>query len=254
MSIGTDYLDETLRQLQWVRDSQREPIDAAAAACAYSIADDKLVFTFGTGHGSFAALETFPRTGTVAGFRPIVETAIGTFHHVLGDQGSAQYRFLHTLEGYGQAILRSHRLVAGDTMMLFSHSGMNAVVLDIAIEAKERGLTVVGVTSVPHSSRVTSRHSSGQRLYEVADITVDTGVPYADAGLRIDGLEPPLGPTSTVLSTAIAHAIVAATAEQLVQRGHRPFVMVNPNTAGREAANQQNDRNYDELWRLLSAR
>ena len=27
--------------------------------------------------------------------------------------------------------------------------------------------------------------------------------------------------------------------------------MVNPNTAGKEAANAANDRNYDELWRRL---
>lgn len=254
MTIATEYLDAALAQLGAVRETQAQAIDVAAQACAASIAADKLVFTFGTGHGSFAALETFPRTGTVTGFRPIVETPIAMFHHVLGDQGAAQYRFLHTREGYGHAILASHRLVAGDTMLLFSHSGINAVVLDIATEARRRGLTVVGVTSVPHSSQVTSRHSSGSRLYEVADVTVDTGVPYADAGLRLDGVEHPLGPTSTVLATAIAHAIVAGTVEHLVRLGRAPFVMVNPNTAGREEANAQNDRNYEELWRVLSSR
>lgn len=254
MSMVERYLAEAVAGLQRVADTQAQAIADAARACADSIAADKLVFTFGTGHGSFAALECFPRTGTVVGFRPIVETPIALFHHVLGDMGAPQYRFLHAREGYGTAILKAHRLDPGDTMLLFSHSGINAVVLDIATEAKQRGLTVVGVTSVPHSSRVTSRHSSGVRLFEVADVVVDTGVPYADAGLRVEGLEHPLGPTSTPVAVAIAHAIVAATAEQLVARGSRPFVMVNPNTAGREQANAQNDRNYEELWRLLSSR
>ena len=254
MSIATRYLSTAVEQLQQVAATQQEAIDAAAGACAEAIGRDGLVFTFGTGHGSFAALECFPRTGTVAGFRPIVETPIAMFHHVLGDMGSPQYRFLHTREGYGDAILRAHRLDERDVMILFSHSGLNAVILDIAVECRRRGLTVVGVTSRTHSSRVESRHSSGKRLFEVADIVVDTGVPYADAGLRIDGLDHPLGPTSTVLGVATAHAIVAATVEQLVAAGREPFVMVNPNTAGREAANAQNDRNYEELWRLLSAR
>lgn len=254
MSIVERYLTEAIGGLQRVADTQAQAIGEAARACAASIAADNLAFTFGTGHGSFAALECFPRTGTVVGFRPIVETPIALFHHVLGDMGAAQYRFLHAREGYGTAIIRSHRLDPGDTMLLFSHSGINAVVLDIAVESKRRGLTVVGVTSVPHSSRVESRHSSGKRLYEVADVVIDTGVPYADASLSIDGLEHPLGPTSTGITVVIAHAIVAGTVEELVTRGHQPFVMVNPNTAGREEANAQNDRNYEELWRLLSSR
>jgi uncharacterized phosphosugar-binding protein len=177
-----------------------------------------------------------------------------SFHRVWGDMGSRQYRFIHAVEGYGKAILRSHQLDPEDTMVLFSHSGVNAVILDIALEAKERGMTLVAVTSLPHSSVTTSRHSSGKRLFEVADIVVDTGVPLADAAIRIDGLAHPVGANSTSITIAIAHAIVSATAEKLVQRGIQPFVMVNPNTAGKEAANIQNDKNYDELWRRLKAR
>ena len=110
MSITDAYLDTVIAGLERIRDGQREAIEAAGRACARSIAADKLAFTFGTGHGSFAALECFPRTGTPVGFRPIVETAIANFHHVLGDQGAYQYRFLHALEGYGLAILRAHRI------------------------------------------------------------------------------------------------------------------------------------------------
>ena len=254
MTIIDRYLEVTGDALAQVRERQGEAIAAAARACADSIAGDNLVFTFGTGHGAFAALETFPRTGTVVGFRPIVETPIAMFHPVLGHYGARQYRFLHAQEGYGHAILAAHRLRAHDTVVLFSHSGINAVVLDIATGCAERGMTVIGVTSLPHSQRVASRHSSGKRLFEVADVVIDTGVPYADAGLRIAGCEHPLGPTSTVVGVAIAHAIVAGTAAELVDRGHTPYVMVSPNTAGKRAANEQNDRNYEELWRRLSSR
>jgi uncharacterized phosphosugar-binding protein len=248
------YMEVIQSRLDYLKEGQQENIVAAGRACADSIGSDKLVFTFGTGHGSFAALEMFPRTGTPVGFRPIVETPIALFHHVLGDMGAYQYRFLHAQEGYGHAILRAHRLDPGDSMILFSHSGINAVILDIATRVKEMGMTVVGVTSIPHSSQVESRHSSGKRLYEVADITIDTGVPLSDAGVEIEGFAHPVGPTSTIVATVVAHAIVAATVQELASRGHEPFVMVNPNTAGREEANRQNDRNYEELWRLLSSR
>ena len=134
------------------------------------------------------------------------------------------------------------------------HSGVNGVILDIALGAKEKGLTVIAVTSLPHSSRSPSRHSSGKRLFEIADIVIDTRASLSDASIRIEGLEAPVGANSTSVAIAIAHAIVAATAEKLVRRGIEPFVMVNPNTAGKEAANAANDRNYEELWRRLKAR
>jgi uncharacterized phosphosugar-binding protein len=253
-AIVDRYFDSLIERLRNVRTSQAAAIDAAAEACAGSIARDKLVFTFGTGHGALPALETFPRTGTVVGFRPIVESTMISFHRVWGDMGARQYRFIHGVEGYGNAILRSHRLDPADVMILFSHSGINAVILDIAIACKDLGMKVVAVTSLPHSQASASRHSSGKRLFEVADIVVDTGVPIADASLRIDGLAHPVGATSTSITIAIAHAIVAATAERLVARGITPMVMINPNTAGQAEANRQNDANYEELWRRLSAR
>jgi uncharacterized phosphosugar-binding protein len=254
MTIVDRYLENVVDAVRRIQETQREAIQAAGRACARSIADGKLAFTFGTGHGSFAALECFPRTGTPVGFRPIVESAIASFHHVLGDQGAYQYRFLHALEGYGRAILRAHRLDAGDTMVLFSHSGINAVILDMALGAHEVGMTVVGVTSVPHSSAVAARHSSGKRLFEEADIVIDTGVPLRDASVPVEGLEHPVGPTSTVLATAVAHAMVGETVQELVRLGVEPHVMVNPNTAGKEEANRANDANYEELWRRLRGR
>ena len=253
-SLIDRYFGSLAERLETVRTTQATAIEAAAGHCADSIAAGKLAFTFGTGHGALPALETFPRTGTVVGFRPIVESTMISFHHVWGDMGARQYRFIHAQEGYGTAIMRSHQSDPADTMILFSHSGINAVILDIALDCKARGLKVIAVTSIPHSSATPSRHSSGKRLFEVADVVIDTGIPKADAALKIDGLEHPVGASSTSVTIAIAHAIVSTTAEKLVERGVTPYVMVNPNTTGKEAANRQNDENYEELWRRLKAR
>ncbi|HZZ62032.1 MAG TPA: SIS domain-containing protein [Roseiarcus sp.] len=254
MSVADRYFELLIERFAEVRTTQGEAIDRAAEACARSIAADKLVFSFGTGHGSLPALEMFPRTGTIVGFRPIVESTMISFHRVWGDMGARQYRFIHAAEGYGKAILRSHRLDPGDSIVLFSHSGVNAVILDVALGAKENGLAVIAVTSLPHSSAAPSRHSSGKRLFEVADISIDTRASLSDASIRLEGLDAPVGANSTSVAIAIAHAIVAATAEKLVRRGIKPFVMVNPNTAGKQAADAANDRNYEELWRRLKAR
>lgn len=252
--ISTTYFSSVIDRLQKIADTQGEAIQTAAEICAEAIINDKLVFTFGTGHGSFAAMEMFPRTGTVTGFRPIVESTMISFHRVLGDGGARQYRFIHGQEGYGDAILSSHQLDPGDAMLIFSHSGLNAVTLDIAVGAKARGMKVIGVTSIPHSSSTPSRHSCGKRLFELADVVVDTGVPKGDAGVEIEGLKYRVGATSTSIAIAVGQAINAATAEIMVARGVEPYVMVSPNTAEKAEANVQNDKNYAELWRRLKAR
>ncbi len=248
------YFSTVIQRIRNVAESQAEAIGEAARICANVIEKDGLVFTFGTGHGSFAAMEMFPRTGTVTGFRPIVESSMISFHRVLGDGGARQYRFIHGREGYGDAILSSHQLLSSDAMLIFSHSGLNAVTLDIAVGAKDRGMKLIGVTSVPHSSSTPSRHSCGKRLYELADVVVDTGVPKGDAGIEIEGLKYRVGATSTSIAIAVGQAINAATAEILITRGRDPYVMVSPNTAERVEADRQNDRNYAELWRRLKRR
>jgi uncharacterized phosphosugar-binding protein len=248
------YLQTVIDRLQAVIDTQAEAIDRAARACARSILGDKLVFTFGTGHGSFAALEMFPRTGTVTGFRPIVESSMISFHRVLGDGGARQYRFIHTREGYGRAILSAHQTDPDDTMLIFSHSGLNAVTLDIAVAAKEQGMVLIGVTSVPHSSSTPSRHSCGKRLFELADIVIDTGVPRGDAAIEIPGVAGRTGATSTSIAIAIGQAINAATAALVAAAGRDPHLMVSPNTTDKAEADRQNDRNYAELWRRLRMR
>ena len=254
MSVVQQYRRMVEERLARVFDHQEQAIEQAGEACADSIEKGKLAFTFGTGHGSFAALEMFPRTGTVVGFRPICESTMISFHRVLGDMGARQYRFIHSQEGYGSAILSSHQTDPEDTMLIFSHSGINAVTLDIAVGAKAIGMKLIGITSVPHSSQVPSRHSCGKRLFELADVTIDTGAPLGDAGIAIDGLEDPVGATSTSVAIAVGQAINAVTAEKLVQRGVEPYVMVSPNTTEKARANTQNDRNYAELWRRLSSR
>jgi uncharacterized phosphosugar-binding protein len=248
------FFQQARRLLEQLEHGQAEAIRRAAEACASSIGAGKLVHLFGTGHGAIPALEAFPRSGSLVGFHPIVETPIALLHHVWGDMGVPQYRFLHRQEGYGRAILDAQRLDPADTLILFSHSGINAVILDMAIAARERGLTVVGVTSRPHSSAVAPRHSSGKRLYEAADIVIDTGAPLGDACVRVDGVSDPVAAVSTVLVTAVVNALIAETAAVMVERGQHPHVEVNLNLPREGSAREQNDAGYAELWRRVADR
>ena len=249
-----DYFRVAGGLFKQLQDTQQAAIGRAADYCASSIGAGKLVHLFGTGHGSFPALEAFPRSGSLVGFHPIAELPITLLHHVYGDMGVPQYRFLHRQEGYGRAILEGHRLDPADTLVLFSHSGINPVVLDMALMAKEKGMALVGVTSRPHSQAIASRHSSGKKLYEVADVVIDTGAPLGDACVRLDGLEDPVAAVSSMLVMTVVDAMIAETARILVERGTPPHVEVNLNLPRETSARAQNDAGYAELWRRIASR
>ena len=249
-----DYFRVVGGLLDRLEETQAGSLRLAAEQCAASIGAGKLVHLFGTGHGSFPALEAFPRSGSLVGFHPIAELPITLIHHVFGDMGVPQYRFLHRQEGYGRAILEGHRLDPADSLVLFSHSGINPVVLDMALMAKEKGLKVIGVTSLPHSSATASRHSSKKKLFEVADIVIDTGAPLGDASVRIEGLQDPVAAVSSMLVMTVVDAMIAETARILVERGTPPHVEVNLNLPREGSARAQNDAGYAELWRRIASR
>jgi uncharacterized phosphosugar-binding protein len=248
------FLDTALDRLQLIRDEQEAALRRAAEICAGTIGKGGLVHLFGTGHGSIPVLEAFPRSGAVVGFRPVVETPVSFLFHVWGDMGVPQFRFLQSQEGYGRAILEAHRPADGDAVIVFSHSGSNPVVLDFALAARERGHALVGVTSLEHSRQVKSRHSSGRRLFEVANVVIDTGAPFGDASVRIQGLDEPVGAVSTVLVVAVVQAIVAETAAILAADGKPVHVEVNPQVPREGSPREHNMDGYRELWKRLTAR
>ncbi len=123
--------------------------------------------------------------------------------------------------------------------MIFSQSGINGVVIDMALETKKQGLTIIGLTSMEHTSSVQPRHSSGKRLCEIADIVVDTCVPAGDAMIDIPGLREKVGPGSTFGFVTAVNAINCEVARLLTERGQPPLVNISHNLVSPEEAQQQ---------------
>lgn len=233
------YLNEAAKIMAHIQDTQLDNIRMAAELMTESIAAGRWVHLFGAGHSHIPVEETYPRTGSFVGFHPIIEQSLSYFTHVIGDQGVRQFCFLERLEGYGEVILQNYDLDPRDTMVCFSHSGINAVVLDVALGARRRGLKVIAFTSLAHSQATESRHSSGKRLYEVADVTIDTGVPFGDAMVALEGLDYKVGPGSTLGFILPMNACVVQTAANLLERGITPVVNATLNIKGDRAAEDQ---------------
>jgi uncharacterized phosphosugar-binding protein len=250
MTIDTrpalDFFDASRHILNRIRDTQMDAMVRAAEVCADSIANQGLVHLFGTGHSRIAIEEIFPRHGSFPGFHPIVELSM-TFHtQVVGANGQRQAMFLEKVEGLGEIILRNFIFDKHDSFMIFSNSGVNGVVIDVALGAKERGLPVIAVVSVEHSNASTARHSSGKRLIDIADVLIDNCTPVGDALVQIEGLQYPVAPGSTLSYALIVNAIKALVAAELTRRGKPPLVLTSGALIGSQASAELFDRTYDD--------
>jgi uncharacterized phosphosugar-binding protein len=246
MPDSTPFLDAASSLLTRIEETQAEALAEVSRLCADAIAAGRLVHLFGSGHSHIPVEEMFPRYGSYPGFNPIVELSL-TFHtQVVGANGQRQAMFIERVEGLAETILANFELRPPDVMIVFSVGGLTAVPIEMARGARRRGLPVVAVTSVEHSLGGTPTHSSGTRLLDHADVVIDLCTPPGDALVRIDGLETPVGPGSTIAAVAIANEIKSQTAGLLVEREAMPPVLTSAALVGPERSRQSFDDAYAE--------
>lgn len=236
------YLEAARQIMERVRATQAENILKAAEICADSIAAGGWVHVFGTGHSRMAVEEMFPRIGSLVGFHPLVELSLTFYHNVAGANGLRQALFLEKVEGLGEAILRSYRFGARDSFLVISSTGINPVPIEVALGAKTRGMKVMAITSVEHARSTTSRHSSGKRLYEIADVVLDNCTPPGDALVDIESVRYRVGPGSSIGAISLINALKCQVAEALVGRGLQPDVLPSPHVVGDQEAAREFER------------
>ena len=241
-----EYMHQAQAILRRIEATQMDAIERAAGLCARTIAGEGLVHLFGTGHSRIFVEEMFPRHGSFPGFHPIVELSL-TFHNlVVGSNGQRQAMFLEHVEGFGQVILRNFVFSPPDCFLIFSNSGVNEVVVDVALEARRLGMPVIGVVSVEHCTASPAVHSSGQKLIDIVDVVIDNCTPAGDALVRIPNLEDPVGPGSTIGAAAVTNALKCRVAEKLTELGKPPIVLTSAYFIGSEASQQRFDECYDD--------
>lgn len=248
---GEEYLKAISGILEKIRTTQLKKIEEATQLMANSIAQGGLVHVFGSGHSVIPALDIFPRYGSFSGFHPLLDPRLMWFN-VVGPGGVHELLWLERQEGYIGVFLKGHQLKKGDTMLVFSHGGLNAAPIEIALEAKSQGLSVVAVTSVENYRNSTATHSSGKKLADVADVIIDNCVPPEDALISIDGLQEKVAAGSTVAVVSIAMALVAEIARILADRGMKLQVFASPNV--QTTSDYHNERIFDSYIQLMKGR
>ena len=157
--------------------------------------------------------------------------------------GGARTLPLERLEGYARVLLAGEDLRLGEVMVVFSNSGINALPIEVALAAKEAGLRVVAVTSLAHGKSVEPRHSSGQRVFELADVTIDTHVPTGDATVDLSELAGGaeghrVAPLSTAIGVLVWNALVAEVAYLRMVAAAEPSYFISQYVPGGDEANE----------------
>lgn len=244
-SPSLEYLKQCGQLLRAV-ENQIPIIQEVAQAFAETILAGGMVHVFGSGHSRILVEEMWPRYGSFPGFNPIVELSL-TFHNlVVGANGQRQAMFLENVPGLAARILRNFDLKPTDTALIVSSSGCNVVPVEMAEGFQKRGVRVAALISRAHSEASASKHATGRKLQDFATWTLDTGAPVGDAMVRIEGLETPVAPGSTVGGCLIVNAVKAEVAKWLTEAGQPPKVLTASVLLGAERAAEIFEAAYDE--------
>lgn len=233
-----EYINNIKKITEKIEKNGAESIEKAALALSKVLTEGKKLFIFGTGHSHMLAEELFYRAGGLVQIQPILIDEL--MLHIDAYASTEAER----KEGLAEKIYDDYSMNEGDTIIIISNSGRNGVVIDMALLCKERGLTVIVLTNLEHTYSGESRHKSGKRLCEIADIVLDNCGCVGDACISVDGVDGTICPTSTVAGAMILNAVVAEAVDICAKSGFSPEHFASANIDGGDEINEKLIKKY----------
>ena len=159
MNTEFAYMNKLTSILDEVYETNKDKIKDLAEKFAENIMEDRIIHTFGTGHSHMVGMEAFARAGGLGNLDAMMDPDVLCNHGV--DRGSRVER----ISGMSDIIYDSHVIEKGDIMVIISNSGRNAMPVEMAMRCQKEGIYTIAITSLEQSEKITSRHSSGKKLY-----------------------------------------------------------------------------------------
>lgn len=236
------YMDRVEEILKVVKKEEVESMNQVIDLLTAANFNKQSIYIFGASHAGILMEEMYYRAGGMMTINPIFGK------EVMLDRSPITFTSqMERLEGYGVALSKTVDFKKDDVLILHSVSGRNPIIIDMALEARKKGVKIVALTNVSYSKSVSSRHSSGKCLHEVADIVIDNHGDVGDATCKIQGIEQKVGPTSTVIGAMILNSIIVETCQKLVDQGMTyPPIFYSANLDGGDELNQELYGQYKE--------
>lgn len=239
--FADQYIDIVQATIRKAWDEQKDTFRKAADLIRTALETKHSVFIFGCSHAGILAEEVFYRTGGLAVINPIFFPGF-----MLNTRPITMTSQLERVDGLGKILLKENRLKEGDVLILHSVSGRNNVPVEMALEAKNMGVSTIAITNLEYSGSVTSRHPSGKRLFEACDLVIDNKGCTGDAAITLEGLPEKIGPTSTTVGAALVNALVIETVGGMLADGVFPPVFMSANLDGGDAHNKKIFEEYKD--------
>ncbi len=224
--ILDDYQKRVDQLFEQVRTTQRENIITAGKMIADTIDAGGNIYLSGICHS--IEMDLFNRGGGPAFYR--------TFHYNLDVKSDARERDRSdmdlNMEGLGAYILKASTIRPGDILFVGSVSGRTKHVVDLAWEAKKMGIKVIAMSSLSYAKSVDPVHSSGQKLIDFVDLTLDNCAPAAEAMLEVEGIEANFAAASGIASSYLLWSVTAVVLDELKNRGVEPLLLKSANYPG----------------------
>lgn len=217
------------------------PIDQAVVLLSDVLSRGGVIQAFATGHARTIAHELSGRAGGLVPVNLVRLTDLAAS----GDLplSSLMDPTLERDPDLGAQVLDLLSPDQRDGFVIASHSGINGAVVELAIRVRERGMPIVAITSLAHSQAVRSRHASGLRLADLADVVIDTGAPVGDAALSIDE-DTKVGALSSLTGVFIAQLLTEGIARTCIDRDGAAPVYRSMNLPGNDEANARWEQEY----------
>lgn len=227
-----EYFD-VIKNLIPILEKEEEHIKQAGHLIAESIIKGGIVQAFGSGHSYAAAIEIAGRAGGLLPVKAVYEETFGRYERV---------------EGVGNEFVKFWDLRENDCVIIISNSGRNPFIIELAMHVKSKNIPLIAVTALEVSRNTPSRHSSGKRLFELADVVLDNHSNEGDAAVQIEGLETKVGGTSSIAADLLLNQAVIFAIKEMMSRGFTPPVLMSSNIDGGPEFNEKLMEKYKENY------
>ena len=231
------FYDNLLVLLDTLEKEQTENIKKAAEILAETTKNNGIIHVFGSGHSVGFSLEMQNRIGSLANVHKIETSDFVLKGKLTLEDFKDPVNIFERRPGMAEKLFDLYNVQNEDCFIIISNSGINGVVIDMAICAKERGNKVIVVTSWQHTSAEDSRHPSGKKLYQLGDVVIDNCGPRGDALIETGKLEK-ICSVSSITGACIAQTLECETVRILKEQGLEAPILYDETLEG---AKEHND-------------
>ena len=240
------YLEAIRGLIEDFAENEPQGILLATEAVAKALSNGARLHHFDTGH---MREEPLRRAGGLFGLHKM-ELKVEAEHPLPPGREPMltplRQRYFYDREELAGLLLDKSHLRDGDVLLQVSNSGKEAFTVGVGAEAKKRGALLVVFTSLDFSKKLESKHSSGKKLYEIADHVIDLHAPFGDALLEIEGIDTPVGASSGVMTAVALWSFMSELTALLSSQGHPPAVYRSVNMPDGFAFNEKQQKLYEQ--------